>query len=65
MSSPPSADEIETMDICRKIQNEDKSDNSLEAFLEAEETNNDDEGATAGTSQQQANTKESSIIELD
>ena len=52
------------MDICKRIQNDDKSDNSLDTFLEAEETN-DDEETTAGTSQQQAKTKESDIIELD
>ena len=45
--------------------NEDKFDNSLEAFLETEEANNDEEGATTGTSQQLANIKESAIIELD
>ena len=61
---PPSAEEIENMEICKRIQNEDKPDDSLEAFLEAEDTN-DDEETTAGTSQQQPSTKESDIIELD
>ena len=64
ISLPPSDEEIETMDICKRIQNDDKSDNSLDAFLEAEETN-DDEETIVGTSQQQAKTKESDIIELD
>ena len=61
---PPSPEEIENMEICKRIQNEDKPDESLEAFLDAEETN-DDEDTTAGTSQQQASTKEPDIVELD
>ena len=52
------------MDICKRIPNDDKPNDSLDAFLDAEDTN-DDEDTTAGTSQQQPVTKESDIIELD
>ena len=52
------------MNICKKIQNDDKPDDSLDAFLEAEDTD-DEEETTVGTSQQQPMTKELNIIELD
>ena len=51
VSSPPSTDKVETIDICHNIQNQDTSDASLEACLEAEEMKNDDEEATVGSSQ--------------
>ena len=61
MSAPPSAAEVETMEICRKVQEQDisevatveNSDNSLEAFLDVEAMGDDDEDAIAGSSQQQ------------
>ena len=52
MSAPPSAAEVEAMEICCIVQEQSKSDNSLDAFLDAEEAgDDDDQEATAGSSQ--------------